>query len=65
MTNSVQDLNSSLKSIARSLLINSISKKDTSKLENEIYYLKQDFKVLKYGFRFIHALKYLNFFLKE
>jgi hypothetical protein len=45
MTNSVQDLNGSLKSIARSILINSISKKDTSKFENEIYYLKQDFKV--------------------
>lgn len=45
MTNSVQDLNSSLKSIARGILFTMISKKDTNKVENEKSYLTQELQV--------------------
>jgi erythrocyte band 7 integral membrane protein len=71
MTNSVQDLPSSLKSIARSNLINTISKKDTSKLENELYYLKQEFKndmnamVNKWGVDIVEAEISLNSIIKD
>lgn len=71
MTNSVQDLTSSLKSIARSNLINTMSKKDTSKLENELYYLKQDFKndmnamVNKWGVEIVEAEITLNSIIKD
>ncbi len=45
MTNSLQDLNISLKSITRSTMTNLLSKKDASKVEMEKVYLAQELKV--------------------
>ncbi len=47
IANSVQDLNHLLKSVARSVLVSLISKKDLSKIEIEKSYIIQDVKVLK------------------
>lgn len=45
MTNSLQDLSASLKSVARGMLVNIISKKDPGKIEVEKSYIIQDMKV--------------------
>ena len=45
MTNSLQDLNLSMKSITRGTLVNLLSKKDASKIEIEKGYLTQEIKV--------------------
>ena len=47
IANSVQDLNHLLKSVARSVLVSLISKKDLSKIEIEKSYIVQDVKVFK------------------
>jgi uncharacterized protein (UPF0335 family) len=46
MQNNVADLNTSLRPIARSLLLQFISKKSTSKIEHELYYIKHEIKEL-------------------
>jgi erythrocyte band 7 integral membrane protein len=45
MTNSVQDLTITLKSLSRGILVNLLSKLSASKIEKEINYIKQDFTV--------------------
>ncbi len=45
VTNSLQDINLSLKSIARSHLVNQFSKVDLGKIEIEKNYIKQQFVV--------------------
>ena len=46
MQNNVQDLNNILKPLARSLLIQHISKKNANKLDQELYYIKNEIKVI-------------------
>ncbi len=45
MQNTLQNLNHSLKALTRSLLISIISKKDTNKLEKDLYYVKREIQV--------------------
>ena len=42
--NSLQDLNQCIKPIARSMIIERISRKDACKLEQELYFLKSETK---------------------
>lgn len=46
MQNNVADLNTSLRPLARSLLMQYVSKKTTSKIEQELYYIKNEIKEL-------------------
>ena len=45
LSNTLQDLNGTLKSVARGYLVGIISKKDANKIEIEKSYIIQDFKV--------------------
>ena len=46
LINTLQDLNGTLKSVARGYLVRIISKKDANKIEDEKNYIIQEFKVL-------------------
>ncbi len=45
VTNTLQDLNSSLKSISRGIMVSFLSKKDATKIEREKNFLTQEIKV--------------------
>lgn len=46
VTNTLQDSNNSIKSIARGVMVSSLSKVDTNKIEKEKNFLSQEVKVI-------------------
>lgn len=60
LTNSLQDVNHSLKSVVRSVLVSLVSKMNISKIEIEKSYIKQDVIVstnqIDYFYNFLHSL---------
>ena len=71
MTNSVQDLSVSIKSITRGTLVNLLSKKDASKIEREKNYFTQDIKnslnesIRKWGVEIIELELTINSIAKD
>ena len=61
MTNTIQDFNTSLKAMARGILVNFISKKDAGKIEIEINYIKQEFVVSSFNLNVIWNSVVKNF----
>lgn len=47
MTNSVKDVTFSLKSLARSILVSMLSKKDATKIEKDLTFIKHELKVIE------------------